>query len=127
MNLINEEFCNLVHNEFFTENVSLFLYSLIKCSRPHSIIEVGAGYSTLFISKAIQDIQQENLDFNSLLDSKNKFTGPGYNPIFRVIENFEHPDYIKEIVEVIKKYKLDKKIEMFPFKMYCNENNIESI
>lgn len=111
MNLINEEFCNLLPNQFLTENVSLFLYSLLKCSRPQSIIEVGYGYSTLFISKAIQDIQKENLDFDSLLDNKNKFTGPEYNPTFRVIENFEHPHFIRKVASVIRKYKLDKNLQ----------------
>ena len=49
-NSINQSFTELLPNTFKTENVSLFLHSLIKCVRPFNIIEVGCGYSTLFIS-----------------------------------------------------------------------------
>lgn len=110
MNLINEDFGKLIHNEFFTENVSLFLYSLIKCSRPQSIIEVGAGYSTLFLSKAIQDIQSENLQFEVLLETKDQFTGLGYQPIFNVIEDFSHQSSIKDVVKVLEDNHLDENI-----------------
>jgi len=110
MDLINKNFCKLVDNKFFTENVSLFLYSLIKCSRPQSIIEIGAGYSTLFISESIKDIQQENLNFDILLEEQDQFTGTGYNPIFNVIEDFSHPNNIHNIVETLSKYNLDENV-----------------
>ncbi len=97
MNLINEDFCKIMPNHFLTENVSLFLYSLIKCSRPKNIIEVGFGYSTLFILKSIRDIQKEVLPFPEKVfsEEKNTFSGKKYNPTFNVVENYSHQNHIK--------------------------------
>lgn len=111
MDLINEDFCELMPNHFLTENVSLFLYSLIKCSRPQSIIEVGSGYSTLFILKSIRDIQKEILPFPEKVftEEKNNFTGKKYNPIFNVVENFSHPNHLKNY-SCLKKFDITKNI-----------------
>ena len=66
MNLINSEFENLLDNHHLTENISLLIYSLIRTTRPLKVIEFGAGYSTICIAKAFQDIQKE--EFNPLLN-----------------------------------------------------------
>jgi predicted O-methyltransferase YrrM len=61
--------------------------------RPTSIAEVGCGYSTLFISKALQDIRNESLEnepfFNNekVTENYHLFSGPGYNPHFVVVDN----------------------------------------
>ena len=92
-NLINEDFTNLVPNTFMTENVSLFLYSLIKCVRPYKILEVGFGYSTLFIAKAIDDIRKEDITKESFFTPE-KITeghwvhsGPTYIPDFTCVDS----------------------------------------
>jgi len=66
MHLVNEEFENLLDNHYLTENVSLLIYSLIKTTRPLKVIEFGAGYSTICIAKAFQDIQKE--EFNPTIN-----------------------------------------------------------
>ena len=65
MNFINKDFTNLISKVYLTENASLILYSLIRSCRPHKILEIGVGYSTLFISKAISDIQED--EFTDIL------------------------------------------------------------
>ena len=97
MNLINKEFCNLLRNHYLTENVSLFLYSLIRCTRPQSIIEVGAGYSTLFISEAIEDIRREDVkDYPDDIwtRERDQFIGEGYKPLLTVVENGEEENHL---------------------------------
>ncbi|HUG35828.1 MAG TPA: hypothetical protein VML54_02690, partial [Candidatus Limnocylindrales bacterium] len=41
------------------ELVSPLLYSLIRCAKPRSALEVGAGYSSLFILQALADNAEE--------------------------------------------------------------------
>jgi hypothetical protein len=41
------------------ENVSPLIYSWIRCTRPRSVLEIGAGYSTLFIAQALADNKAE--------------------------------------------------------------------
>jgi predicted O-methyltransferase YrrM len=66
MHLVNEQFEKLLDNHYLTENVSLLIYSLIKTTRPLKVIEFGAGYSTICIAKAFQDIQKE--EFNPIIN-----------------------------------------------------------
>lgn len=61
MDLINKDFEKLIHHQFLTENVSLLLYSLVRTYRPVKVLEVGAGYSSLCITKAFEDVQTETL------------------------------------------------------------------
>lgn len=68
MHLVNEQFANLLDNHYLTENISLLLYSLIRTTRPIKSIEFGAGYSTICIAKAFQDIQRE--EFNPKINSE---------------------------------------------------------
>jgi hypothetical protein len=79
-----------------TENVSLFLYSLIKCARPMSILEVGSGYSTLFIAKAIDDIKSEKEIFTRDCMKENclDYIGPTYNPKFYVVDDKSVKEFI---------------------------------
>lgn len=59
MHLINEEFENLIGNQYLTENISILLYSLVRTTRPLKLLEFGMGYSTICIAKALSDIQKE--------------------------------------------------------------------
>lgn len=82
-------------NQFLTENVSLFLYSLVKCHRPHSIVEVGCGYSTSFIAKALKEIKEEDISHiptSILVDNYTQFTGKSYDPYFVTIDSDRRPD-----------------------------------
>ena len=63
MRLLNKEFTKNLTNQYLTENVALFLYSLIRTTRPNKIIEVGYGYTSAFLIEAIQDVQDENLEY----------------------------------------------------------------
>ena len=96
MNLINQDFANNIPKTFMTENVSLFLYSLLKSTRPHSIIEIGAGYSTLFLSEAIRDIKKEDISHISndkLIENYKSYCGDNYDPFFVVIDRCQQQKY----------------------------------
>ena len=43
---LDENFSNIV-----TENVGPFVYSAIKTIRPKTILEIGAGYTSIFLLK----------------------------------------------------------------------------
>jgi hypothetical protein len=126
MNLINGNFIKLLpYDKFFTENVSLFLYSLIKCTRPLKLIEVGFGYSTLFISRALQDIQSEEKSVNEFIFSKeyDTFVGDTYKPEFIVVDDLSH-HAIENTMDVLRENKLDKNIRFVKEDVYkFIENN----
>lgn len=126
MNLINEDFCNLIPKNFMTENVSLFLYSLIKCVRPMNILEVGSGYSTLFISKSIDDIKNEKeiFDRQYMKDDCLDYIGEYYNPKFYVIDNGSSPDFI-DTFSVLESQNLTKHITFVNDDVDCFLDNNE--
>lgn len=84
MRLLNKEFTERLNNQYLTENVSLFLYSLIRTTRPNSILEVGYGYTSQFIIEAIKDNQEEDFSYMSedLIHGK-----IDYNPEITIIDD----------------------------------------
>lgn len=107
MNLINKEFTSNLDNRFLTENVSIFLYSLIKAVRPKKIIEVGAGYTTPFLCQAILDVRSENYDWISASGSFSenyREHSLDYNPTFTIVENYDHQYAIKQTKELLEYY-----------------------
>jgi predicted O-methyltransferase YrrM len=93
MNLLNKEFITSAQNFYGTENMAMFLYSHILFTRPTNIIEVGAGYSSMFIAQAIEDVKKNvtNLQYPELiprkwLTSDRKKFMEEYNPKFTIVE-----------------------------------------
>lgn len=84
--LVNPEFESLLHNNFDTENVSIFLYSVIRSCRPTKLLEIGAGYSTIFLAKALDDIKKQ-IKTEKEDDTFNFNYWKNYNPYIEVIEN----------------------------------------
>jgi hypothetical protein len=111
MHLINKQFTELLPNQFLTENVSLVLYSLIKTCRPKNIIEVGAGYSSLFLSKAIEDTKQQDYSgYVSALNDDHLIHTSNYDPKFNIIDNFKMTNSISNTEQVLKDNDLYKNI-----------------
>ena len=52
---LDENFSNIV-----TENVGPFIYSTIKTIRPKKILEIGAGYTSIFFGHALKEIEEED-------------------------------------------------------------------
>lgn len=56
---LNDSFFELTERLFDpgmgTENIGVFLYSLVRMRRPRSVLAVGLGYSTMFLLKALSD------------------------------------------------------------------------
>lgn len=125
MDLINKDFCQLFPDNFGTENVSLFLYSLIKCCRPQNLLEIGAGYSTFFIAESLKDIMNE-IHTKEILSRVNgkilkglnlDFYKQKYNPCLEVIENEEESNTSLNIIK-----KNLEKLDLFRFVKIYNQN-----
>lgn len=98
--------------EFFYNNGSYcsgdtdYLYNMIRHFKPHRIIEIGSGHSTLLAQKAL---------------SKNKSENPSYMCNHICIEPYEMPWLEKTGVEVVR-----KKVEDVPLTFFkdLGENDI---
>lgn len=72
--IFNKEFKTVLDENFssiVTENVGPYLYFLVKTIRPKTILEIGAGYSSIFFAKALSDIESDNNFDKKLIGSKN--------------------------------------------------------
>lgn len=124
MSLFNKDFLNIHPNDWGTENVSIFLYSLIKTQRPSNLLEIGAGYSTFFIAQAIKDILEEIQTTESTLKINNKFWETQYIPSLDVIENdFEKNTSLIDIKNNLTKLKLNKFVNIIKQDFFEIENN----
>jgi hypothetical protein len=84
-----------------TEHVSFLLYSLILMLRPKSVLEIGAGYSTLFLSQALADAaaesHQDQLRFKEAAQGNDRVqilsdaAKTDYSPHLYVIDHLGHP------------------------------------
>jgi predicted O-methyltransferase YrrM len=89
---------------FYYDNPSLgpgdaeFLYSMVRHLKPSRIIEIGSGYSTLMVQKAILDIQ---------------ILHPSYKAELICIEPYEMPWLEKTGVQVVRKLVEEVPLELF--------------
>jgi hypothetical protein len=106
------------------ELLSPFIYSLIRCTKPRSALEVGAGYSSPFILQALADNltdhrqQQEALRGHVRSDEhgglrrllKGRHPAPlarpeyydrAYDPVLTIIDDVSHPATSAKQVEAV--------------------------
>ena len=117
---LDENFSNIV-----TENVGPFVYSTIKTIRPKTILEIGAGYSSIFFAQALKEIQEENSFDVQLLDNSNpdlkwerrhRLLNKDYqfksDSKLIIVDNFSknNHDTARPVDECIRKLNLDKYI-----------------
>ena len=120
-NALDENFSNIV-----TENVGPFIYSTIKTIRPKKILEIGAGYTSIFFAKALKEIEEEdNFDLQLLKDQKSdpnwerrhKLLNKDYqfnsDSKLIIVDNFskEKHDTARPVDNAIKKLHLNKYID----------------
>ncbi|MFA5897610.1 MAG: hypothetical protein WC829_00720 [Hyphomicrobium sp.] len=78
--MFNESFlssiADLASPRMGTEGMGPFLYSLVRMLRPRSVLEVGIGYSTPFILKALDDNVSEIERELNLVPDKNRLLSP---------------------------------------------------
>jgi predicted O-methyltransferase YrrM len=58
------------HRGSGTEHVAFLLYSLVRMSKPRSIVEYGSGYTTLFMLTALADNVADEIDERAALHAK---------------------------------------------------------
>jgi predicted O-methyltransferase YrrM len=81
-----------------TETMGPLLYTLICFSRPQKLLEVGAGYTTLFILKALADTHERHkveVTINNTEPQENtvqRYYKNEYQPKLLCLDNNSHPD-----------------------------------
>tara|TARA_Y100001968_G_scaffold330034_1_gene380805 strand:+ start:1563 stop:2264 length:702 start_codon:yes stop_codon:yes gene_type:complete len=77
-----------------TEALAPFLYNLIMLQRPRKILEIGAGYTSMYILKALFDCDRQIKEEKNNLGSDNMINSNYFNNIrpakLHVIDNFAH-------------------------------------
>lgn len=73
-----------------TEHVAPLLYSLVRMTRPRSVLEVGLGYTTPFLAQALMDNAREFATDRHIL------ANPGEDDERRLVlaEEYFHSDYL---------------------------------
>ena len=117
---LDENFSNIV-----TENVGPFVYSAIKTIRPKTILEIGAGYTSIFFAQALKEIDEENAFDVKLLDNstpdthwerRHRLLNKDYqfksDSKLIIVDNFskEKHDTARPVDNCIQKLNLDKYI-----------------
>lgn len=87
---------DLYHPAMGTEIVGPLLYTLVRTTRPRHVLEVGAGYTTLFILKALADNMKAVEDEKAQIRSGQTTLLPQYyrtpyQPVLHAIDTFGHP------------------------------------
>ncbi len=96
-----------------TENVGPFLYSLVGMIRPQKILEIGAGYTSLFLLQALSDnvavIDSERTAGATDNDFRlSSFYQRPYEPVLHSIDNSVHPESTaSKVTAAAKKLNLD--------------------
>ena len=126
MNLINPNFDSLDLNEYGTENMAPFLYSLIRFLKPHKILEVGIGHSTIFLAHALKDIfsQKQTQNINHPWVSNGEYFKNQYNPTLDVVDNFTQKNYSAEYyINLLKKNKIDTNVNLINKELWEHYNS----
>lgn len=124
--LENKEFINqikpLISSTMGTEQMAPLLYSLIKFVRPHKILEIGSGLTTIYILAALKElsilenseIEDKETNFNPKLKNQDyyKLTNPNF--FLHTFDNYAHPDTsANKVEEIAKKLGLDKHLKLW--------------
>lgn len=105
-----------------TEHVAPLLYSLAGLLRPSSVLEVGGGYTTLFLAQALADAAAEAAQDAELLTSgcvtertrllSVRAKAP-YHPVLVVLDDLTHPkSRAGAVPETLKKLGLDQRVTL---------------
>ena len=121
MELINKNFINVTNNRFLTENVSIFLYSLIKSCRPQNLLEIGAGYSTVFLAQALKELKTTPI--NSNYNVNHEYWNEIYSPKLEVIENEEMGEVLQKVKTFLKSNSLEKYVKIINKDLYSYIDN----
>jgi hypothetical protein len=105
-----------------TEHMSPLLYSLIKFVRPHRLLEIGSGLSTIYILAALKELYElEKKEYNGNqtnfnLNFKNKEYYKHNKPefILHSFDNYIHPhSNANKVQKIADKLKLNKYLKLW--------------
>ena len=97
-----------------TENMAPLLYSIVRFTRPQNVLEIGAGYTTLFLLQAMADNFNDYSSEIEMITAAEKSQRPDYfkeifEPSLHCVDNMSHPDTSAEIaLEGAKKLGIDR-------------------
>lgn len=89
-------------NGFGTENVGPLLYAQVSFCRPRSLLEVGAGYTTLFMLQALKDTKEQDQAARRsgiFVNGRTEFFERPYEPILTTLDDFSHGDSVARSVQ----------------------------
>ncbi len=113
---------------FGTENLAPYLYSLIRLIRPRKILELGGGYTSIFILKALSDNELLFKDSSSVdLSLQNEhYFNQTFNPSkLHVIDNCKDGYTTANLIfDASKKLKLDPFLEFHETDYFGYAENI---
>jgi predicted O-methyltransferase YrrM len=107
-----------------TEHVAPLLYSLVRMTRPCSVLEVGLGYTTPFIAQALADnISEFQEDRRILTDPvadderrlvlAEEYFQADYSPVHHAIDDFSDEDSSgKQALQVIEALDLESVVQV---------------
>lgn len=94
----------LAFPEFFrpgmgTELVAPFLYSLVRMVRPERVLEIGAGYTTVWLASALEDNADVLIDWNC----DHRYFQSDYQPTFVCVDRqSENPNTLSDLTKWIE-------------------------
>jgi hypothetical protein len=96
---------DLYHPSMGTEIVGPLLYTLVRTTRPRHVLEVGAGYTTLFILKALADnMRAVEAEKTAMATGQTTYLPQyyrnEYRPVLHAIDTFAHPQSTAQKCEV---------------------------
>ena len=93
-NAFTEDTSDLMSQSMGTEVVAPFLYNLIMFERPRKILEIGAGYTSMYILKALSDCDSLIKEEKNNVTSNNLINPDYFNNIrpakLHIIDDFSH-------------------------------------
>ncbi len=112
----------LISSSMGTEEMAPLLYSIIKFTRPHRVLEIGAGLTSIYILAALSElssVEKNEFDGNSVgydpsLKNEEYYKMNHSNFILHSFDNLGHPETsANKVLEVSKKLNLDKYLKFW--------------
>lgn len=118
-----------------TESAAFLLYGAVRMARPRTVLEVGLGYTTPFLTRALADAQEEFAEDRRLLAGSAKderrlevlippYYRQDYRPLYYAVDDFSLEDSsARRVVEVLERLGLAGMVDLHDgdFRGYSQE------
>ena len=117
-----DEIKPLISSTMGTEQMAPLLYTLIKFVRPHRLLEIGGGLTTIYILAALKELflmeedekDKKETNFNVKLKNQEYYKLDHPKFFLHSFDNFGHPETsASKVEEIAKKLKLDEYLKLW--------------